>query len=96
MFSSTQNPFSSYKQYQIDSLDLYYTFTIPFTVKSIDEEIWSKVQLSETAAQWNFHQFPYLISRVNSREFVNLVTELSQKVVGSNSRDDFIRTTLFL
>ncbi|GBM88191.1 hypothetical protein AVEN_57948-1 [Araneus ventricosus] len=55
-------------------------------------EIWSKVQSVGTAAEWNFDKFPCHTQAVE--RCVKLVTEASQKVVGSNSRDGFIRTTL--
>ncbi|KAJ8888132.1 hypothetical protein PR048_007619, partial [Dryococelus australis] len=47
---------------------------------------------SGTAAEWNFDKFPCHTQVVE--RCVKLITEASQKVVGSNLRDGFTRTTL--
>ncbi|GBL73363.1 hypothetical protein AVEN_159386-1 [Araneus ventricosus] len=57
-----------------------------------DQQIWSKVQSGGTRAEWNFDKFPCHTQAMD--RCVKLLTEASQKVVGSNSRDDFKRTTL--
>ncbi|GBL62395.1 hypothetical protein AVEN_101522-1 [Araneus ventricosus] len=57
-----------------------------------NQEIWSWVQSGGTAAEWHFDKFPCHTQAVERG--VKLVTEASQKVVDSNSRDGFIRTTL--
>ncbi|GBM80494.1 hypothetical protein AVEN_91780-1 [Araneus ventricosus] len=57
-----------------------------------NQELWSKVQSGGTAAEWNFDNFPFLTQAVE--RCVKLVTEASQKVVGSNSRDGFTGTTI--
>ncbi|GBN39799.1 hypothetical protein AVEN_273552-1 [Araneus ventricosus] len=59
----------------------------------LNQEIWSKVQSGGTEAEWNFDKF---LCHTQAVELcVKLVTQASQKGVGSNSRDDFIRTILF-
>ncbi|GBN06262.1 hypothetical protein AVEN_155972-1 [Araneus ventricosus] len=58
----------------------------------MNQDISSKVRSGGTAAEWNFDKFPCHTQAVE--RYVKLVTEASQKVVGSNSRDGFIRTTL--
>ncbi|GBO02969.1 hypothetical protein AVEN_126276-1 [Araneus ventricosus] len=63
----------------------------PLLRKFTNQEIWSKVQSGGTAVEWNFDKFPCYIQAVE--RCVKLVTEASQNVVGSNSRDGFIRTT---
>ncbi|GBN79988.1 hypothetical protein AVEN_144549-1 [Araneus ventricosus] len=57
-----------------------------------NQEIWSKIQSVGTAAEWNFDKFPCYTQAVE--RCVKLVTEASQKAIGSNFRDCFIRTTL--
>ncbi|GBM50003.1 hypothetical protein AVEN_210110-1 [Araneus ventricosus] len=64
----------------------------PLLRKFTNQEIWSKVQSGGTAAEWNLDKFPCHTQAVE--RCVKLVTEAPQKVVGSNSRDGFIRTTL--
>lgn len=64
----------------------------PLLRRVTDQEIWSKVKSSGTAAEWNFNKFPCHTQAVE--RCVKLVTEASQKVVGFSSRDGFIRTTL--
>ncbi|GBL73723.1 hypothetical protein AVEN_230709-1 [Araneus ventricosus] len=65
----------------------------PLLRRFTNQEIWSKVQLGGKAAFWrNFDKFPCHTQAVE--RCVKLVTEASQKVLGSNSRDGFIRTTL--
>ncbi|GBN25715.1 hypothetical protein AVEN_259451-1 [Araneus ventricosus] len=66
--------------------------TPPLLRRFTNKEIWSKVQSGGTGAQWNFDKFPRYTQAV--KRCVKLVTEASQKVVGSNSRNGFIRTTL--
>ncbi|GBL96396.1 hypothetical protein AVEN_43714-1 [Araneus ventricosus] len=64
----------------------------PLLRRFMNQEIWSKVQSGGTAAERNFDKFPCHAQAVE--RCVKLVTEASQKVVGSNSRDGFIRTAL--
>ncbi|GBN89202.1 hypothetical protein AVEN_39737-1 [Araneus ventricosus] len=64
----------------------------PLLRKFSNQEIWSIVQSVGTADEWNFDKFPCHTQAVE--RFLKLVTEASQKVMGSNSRDGFIRTTL--
>ncbi|GBM29438.1 hypothetical protein AVEN_189654-1 [Araneus ventricosus] len=67
--------------------------TPPWLRRFTNQEIWSKVQSRGTAAEWNSDKFPCHIQAME--RCVKLVTEASQKIVCSNSRDGFIRTTLF-
>ncbi|GBM46611.1 hypothetical protein AVEN_95606-1 [Araneus ventricosus] len=66
----------------------------PLLRRFTNQEIWSKVQSGGTANGLNLEKFPCHTQAV--KRCVKLVTEASQKVVGSNSRDGFIRTTLLL
>ncbi|GBO01256.1 hypothetical protein AVEN_207573-1 [Araneus ventricosus] len=56
------------------------------------QEIWSKVQSVGTAAEWNFDKFPCHTEAM--KRCVKLVNEASEKIVSSNSRDGFMKTTL--
>ncbi|GBL79008.1 hypothetical protein AVEN_48966-1 [Araneus ventricosus] len=56
-----------------------------------NQEIWSKGQSDGTATEWNFDVTCHTQA---VERCIKLVTEASQKVVSSNSRDGFIRTTL--
>ncbi|GBM55071.1 hypothetical protein AVEN_145133-1 [Araneus ventricosus] len=67
--------------------------TPPLPRRFTNQEVWSKVQSGGTAAEWNFDKFPCHNTQAVER-CVKLVTEASQKVVGSNSRDGFMKTTL--
>ncbi|GBM51386.1 hypothetical protein AVEN_168772-1 [Araneus ventricosus] len=64
----------------------------PLLRRFSNHEIWSKVQSGGTAAEWNFDKFPCHTQAIE--QCVKLVTQASQKAVGSTSRDGFIRTTL--
>lgn len=64
----------------------------PLLRRLTDQEIWSKIQSGEKADEWNFNKFPCHTQAVE--RCVKLVTEASQKVVGSDARDGFIRSTL--
>ncbi|GBN79721.1 hypothetical protein AVEN_23248-1 [Araneus ventricosus] len=68
----------------------------PLLRRFTNQEIWSYVQSGGTAAEWNFEKFPCQTQAVERGVVIGnlFVTEASQKVVGSNSRDGFIRTTL--
>ncbi|GBL98681.1 hypothetical protein AVEN_19724-1 [Araneus ventricosus] len=69
------------------------TLSPPFLLRICsNQEIWSKVQSVGTAVERNFVKFPCHTQGVEL--CVKLVTEASQKAVGSNYRDGFIRTTL--
>ncbi|GBM49211.1 hypothetical protein AVEN_158185-1 [Araneus ventricosus] len=61
----------------------------PFLRRFTNQEIWSS---GGTAAEWNLDKFQCHTQSVERG--IKLVTEVSQKDVGSNSRDGFIRTTL--
>ncbi|GBM41951.1 hypothetical protein AVEN_112111-1 [Araneus ventricosus] len=65
----------------------------PLLRRFTNQEICSKVQSGGTAAEWNFDKFPCHTQAVE--RCVKLVTEASQKAIPSNSRDGFIRTTVF-
>ncbi|GBL74725.1 hypothetical protein AVEN_243599-1 [Araneus ventricosus] len=67
--------------------------TPPLLRRFTNQDIWSKVQSGGTAAEWNFDKFSCHNTQAVKRR-MKLVTDTSQKVVGSNSRDGFIRTTL--
>ncbi|GBN86999.1 hypothetical protein AVEN_195469-1 [Araneus ventricosus] len=64
----------------------------PLLRRFSSQEIWSKVQSGGTAAEWNFDKLPCHTEAM--KRCVMLVTEVSQKIVSSNSRDGFIKTTL--
>ncbi|GBN75531.1 hypothetical protein AVEN_173694-1 [Araneus ventricosus] len=64
----------------------------PLVRRFTNKKIWSKVQTGGTAAEWNFDMFPCHTQAVERS--LKLVTEVSQKVIGSSSRYGFIRTTL--
>lgn len=64
----------------------------PLLRRVTDQEIWSKIKSRGTAAEWKLDKFPCHTQAVE--RCVKLVTEASQKVVGPNSRDGFIRSTL--
>lgn len=64
----------------------------PLLRRVSDDEIWAKITVGETADDWNFGKFPCHTQAVE--RCVKLVTESSQKVVGANNRDGFIRSTL--
>ncbi|GBM38235.1 hypothetical protein AVEN_199189-1 [Araneus ventricosus] len=64
----------------------------PLLRRFSNQEIWFKVQSGVTAAEWNFAKSPCHTQA--AERCVKLVTEASQKAVGSNSRDAFVRTTL--
>ncbi|GBM60223.1 hypothetical protein AVEN_273530-1 [Araneus ventricosus] len=68
------------------------TLSTPSLLRRVtNQDIWSKVQSGGTEAEWNFDKFP---SHTQGMErCVKLVTEASQKVVLSNSRNGFIRTS---
>ncbi|GBN80701.1 hypothetical protein AVEN_152068-1 [Araneus ventricosus] len=69
------------------------TLSTPLLLRRFtNQEIWSKVQSGGTGTQWNLDKFPCHNQAVE--RCVKLVTEASQKIVGTNSRDGFIRTTL--
>ncbi|GBN74736.1 hypothetical protein AVEN_261085-1 [Araneus ventricosus] len=66
----------------------------PLLQRLTNQDIWSKVQSGGTATEWNVDKFPCHTRAVERG--VKLVTEASQKGVGSNSRDGFIITTHLL
>ncbi|GBO24129.1 hypothetical protein AVEN_45398-1 [Araneus ventricosus] len=80
-----------------ECIEMIHWNTIPLSPPSLlrkftNQEIWSKVQSGRAAGEWNFNKFPCHTQSVE--RCVKLVTKASQKVICSNSRDGFIRTTL--
>ncbi|GBN02027.1 hypothetical protein AVEN_152727-1 [Araneus ventricosus] len=80
-----------------DYIEIIHCNTITFSPPPLlrrftNQEIWSNVQSGGTAAEWNFDEFPCHTQAVE--RCVKLATEASHKVVDSNSRNGFIRTTL--
>ncbi|GBM95908.1 hypothetical protein AVEN_119553-1 [Araneus ventricosus] len=65
---------------------------LPLLRRFRNQQIWFKVQSGRTVADGNFDKFPCHTQAVE--RCVKMVTEASQKVVGSNCRGGFIRTTL--
>ncbi|GBM79302.1 hypothetical protein AVEN_92056-1 [Araneus ventricosus] len=64
----------------------------PLLRRFTNQVIWSKVQSGETAAMGNFDKFPCHTQAVERG--VKVVTEASQEVGVSNSRNGFMITTL--
>lgn len=100
--TSTKNSIRSFQTPKINFSATEYSEMIDWTNTDLspppllrrvsDEDIWSKVESGKTAEEWKFDKFPCHTQAVE--RCVKLVTEASQKVVGSSNRDGFIRTTL--
>ncbi|GBL82325.1 hypothetical protein AVEN_252488-1 [Araneus ventricosus] len=102
--ASRRKSIRSFQPPKINFLATYYIEMIHWNTMTLSpppllrrftiQEIWSKVQSGGTASEWNFDKF--LCHTQAVERCVKQVTEASQKVVGSNSRHGFIRTTFIL
>lgn len=68
------------------------TLTVPPVLRSVSNEELIKGLTGDTAEVWRFSEFPS--HTVAVERTVKLVTEASSKVIGPQSRDRFIRSTL--
>ena len=68
------------------------TLTVPPVLCSVSNEELIKGLSVDTAEVWKFSEFPS--HTVAVERIVKLVTEASSKVIGPQSRDLFIRSTL--
>lgn len=68
------------------------TLTVPPVLRSVSNEELIKGLSGDTAEIWKFSEFPS--HTVAVERTVKLVTEASSKVIGPQSRDRFIRSTL--